>query len=818
MRNIILLSFLMCTLAFAQRPHAGYVFPAGVRQGETATLLVGGQFLEGTTNVILTGTPITAQITSFSKDLDRKELNALNNRRQYLEAKIPKASEQEKPALEKQLARVMQILAYREKMPQEHDMMMYMKDIEKKKQPNAQLTELVRLELTVPADAPLGRHELRLVTPRGVTEPIAFEVGRIAEIKEREPNDDNADAVPVPSFPAELNGQILPGEVDRYKFSARKGQRLVFSVEARSLIPYLADAVPGWFQAVLTVFNAKGKELAYADDFLGNPDPVLPFTVPDDGDYYLEIRDSIYRGRDDFVYRISAGELPFVAAVFPLGGQHEKETKVSLSGYNLAAREFSVVPKAGSDILPVRVPDAENTFLFLADDLPSVFDAGSNNTTASAQRIVFPSAVNGRIESAGDVDVFSFSGKAGSRIVAEVYARRLGSPLDSALRLTDAKGATIMTNDDFYDRSSGLTTHHADSYFAATLPANGTYYLSLRDTQSKGGEYYSYRLRFREPKPDFKLRVAPSSVHISRGGTAMLTAYVQRIDNFTGDIVLSLDDPPEGIAFQNATLSGTNESVKLTVRTSSKMNAGRFALSIAGTSGGPQKVLALPAEDMMQAFAYRHLVPAEELIITVDERSKSADLNPKSVENLKAAIKLVGEFAAQAAGMQPGSDDAFVAAYAAERLAGFERIRTAAAGAEKEKVKTVIAQNVAAITNILSMHLLPNQADKARVVLGPLFGELDREVLSLLDAGVPQGKVIETIPILSDYARSLNEEVYAKAFTGKTARSDMAAKVNTLREYAAKRMAPIIGDGAASSWAEQVPLALVGGGEKPKKK
>jgi len=51
--------------------------------------------------------------------------------------------------------------------------------------------------------------------------------------------------------------------------------------------------------------------------------------------------------------------------------------------------------------------------------------------------------VNGRIDQPGDWDVFRFQGRAGQAIVAEVYARRLDSPLDSVLKLTDAKGQQL---------------------------------------------------------------------------------------------------------------------------------------------------------------------------------------------------------------------------------------------------------------------------------------------------------------------------------------------------------------------------------------
>ncbi len=101
--------------------------------------------------------------------------------------------------------------------------------------------------------------------------------------------------------------------------------------------------------------------------------------------------------------------------------------------------------------------------------------------------------VNGRIDQPGDWDVFSFNGRAGGRIAVEVEARRLNSPLDSLLRLTDAQGKEVIVCDDIEDKAAGLVTHHADSQFCVTLPADGTYYIHLGDTQRQGGEDYAYR-------------------------------------------------------------------------------------------------------------------------------------------------------------------------------------------------------------------------------------------------------------------------------------------------------------------------------------
>ena len=178
-----------------------------------------------------------------------------------------------------------------------------------------------------------------------LSQPLVFCVGQLPEFNKPKPpavaeplpanRAGNAGAqtaaAPVESrivLPCVVNGQIMPGGVDRYRFQARKGQRLVIAASARELMPYLADAVPGWFQAALSLYDAQGHEVAYADHFRFHPDPVLFYEVPKDGEYVLQIRDSIYRGREDFVYRITAGELPFVTGIFPLGGPAGAQTTV----------------------------------------------------------------------------------------------------------------------------------------------------------------------------------------------------------------------------------------------------------------------------------------------------------------------------------------------------------------------------------------------------------------------------------------------------------------------------------------------------------
>ncbi len=203
---------------------------------------------------------------------------------------------------------------------------------------------MLTIEVTFAEDAEMGRREIRVQTPDGISNPLAFHVGQLPEHREVEPNDEKGDDSFEDVMPLVLNGQIMPGDVDRFRFEAKRGDRIVVEVKARALIPYLADAVPGWFQATLGLYDDNGHELAYSDDHQFNPDPILFYRIPQSGHYEIEIKDSIYRGREDFVYRITIGEYPFVTSVYPLGGEGEDVT-VEVKGWNLRVPQHDFGPQ-----------------------------------------------------------------------------------------------------------------------------------------------------------------------------------------------------------------------------------------------------------------------------------------------------------------------------------------------------------------------------------------------------------------------------------------------------------------------------------------
>ncbi len=662
-------------------PHIGYLYPGGGQQDSVFLVTVGGQFLQGVTDAHVSGEGVHAEVIKYYrpvKNLQKDQRDELRAR--FREAvrnrldELPKGGGGmmlfgEKMTAQK-LARIPAKAAPTEGVdkpksaggtstppakpmrPVQHPLLY---DLENKslaeldhvgrllmfprskRQQNAQIAEMALLEITIDHGAAPGDRELRLATPTGLTNPMCFQVGQFPEIQELEPNGPNEFSRlpkrPPMDLPLLVNGQIMPGDVDRFRFRARQGQRLVVEASARQLVPYLADAVPGWFQATIALYGAGGEEVAFKDDYLFSPDPVLFYEIPEDGVYELEIRDAIYRGREDFVYRVSLGEQPFITEMFPLGCQSGADTVASVAGWNLSGDRLRLDTRLGADgFRETAMHEGEwvsNEVRYAVDSLPECDEAEPNNRTKDAQRIDLPLVVNGRIQEPGDVDVFRFRGRAGDEVVAEVVGRRLNSPLDSLLRLTDSSGNVVEWNDDYAPKDgnlhtgTGLLTHHADSYLYARLPERGGYCIHVTDAQNHGDEAYAYRLRIGPPQPDFALRATPSSITVPAGRSVPISIHAMRKDGFSGDIKLALKDAPTGFSLSGAKIPAGRDHIRMTLTAPRQPMAKPVVLQLVGRASVNGETITrpvTPSEDMMQAFLYRHLTPSKELMLAVRGR------------------------------------------------------------------------------------------------------------------------------------------------------------------------------------------------------
>jgi len=667
--------------AQGQNQYIGYVYPAGGQQGTTLTVKLGGQRLDGIYDAIITGEGVSAKVVQYYRRRNNQEFQLLTRQLRELT--------QGKPNLSKAMIKKMVSFKFPEPIGPKNDsepaakaparnanahMSPYeqarkklieriqrLRSADQRQPACASLAELVFLEVTIAPDAKPGRREIRLVTRRGVTNPLPFYVGQEPETtrkplgiskaqvlgkeylaqRKRPPEEEEMRI----SLPCTMNGQVASGEVNRYRFRAKKGQHLVISVKARDLVPYIADAVPGWFQPVVWLCDARGRELVYADDFRFKPDPTLCFDVPADGEYVLSITDAIYRGREDFVYRITIGEIPFLTSIFPLGAQAGQPARIEMDGWNLDKAVIAPPPKNAAPgiylVTATRDKCVSNSKPFAIDTLPECLDRESNNTPVQAQKVKLPVIVNGRIDRPDDWDVFEIQAAAGQTLVAEVLARRLDSPLDSFLKVTDAAGNLLAVNDDHHDAASGMNTDHADSYLMVQLPAAGKYYVHLGDTRRHGGKAYAYRLRLSPPRPDFQLRIMPSRISMPSRKAASVTVFAIRKDGFNGPITLNFENLPNGFASSPAVLGAKAASARLTLKTTLAQTDRPLAVTVVGSAKiGDKRIVhkAVAAEDRMQAFLWRHLLTADELVATVynpSYRPTQTRTRPPIPEHLK---------------------------------------------------------------------------------------------------------------------------------------------------------------------------------------
>jgi hypothetical protein len=168
-----------------------------------------------------------------------------------------------------------------------------------------------KMTLNIDPASPLGRQEIRLNTPQGFSNPIAFDVQNLSEFIESEPNSGtNANSVTLPVI---INGRIgEPKDNDRFKFKADADQKVVCVVAARGFGSPL--------DALLSV-SANDSVISQNDDADGT-DARIEFDAKKDTEYVVALRDLTGRGGDNFTYRLTvrpskAAAPTFVAKFYP---------------------------------------------------------------------------------------------------------------------------------------------------------------------------------------------------------------------------------------------------------------------------------------------------------------------------------------------------------------------------------------------------------------------------------------------------------------------------------------------------------------------
>jgi hypothetical protein len=394
-----------------------------------------------------------------------------------------------------------------------------------------------------------GIRDVRLAGPYGASTVGQLLVVEDPVISEAKDNDtpDKAQRI---TLPAAVCGTIESIEDrDYYKFHVEAGQSLVFRVRGMLLENRIHD-LQNHLDPIITLRSPTGATLAVGDNDI-SADPLLCQRFDRAGDYTMEIRDVRYKGDRDWVYCVEISDRPFVRTVYPLAVTAGRAASLEPVGFQLppdARISWNVPAKWTAGFHDAQLPlenRLTNAVPIVVTDLPTVLESQAAHATAqTAQTVVAPVGINGRIQKEGELDVYSFRAKQGELFTFEAVSRREGSPLDSTLRVLDAKGRTLMEGDDM----SEFATMSADGIIEDwRAPADGTYAIEIRDLLQRGGPAFVYFLKITRPEPAFQLFLDTDKTELAPGTSGVIFVNSVRKNGFAGEIALSIDGLPEGV-------------------------------------------------------------------------------------------------------------------------------------------------------------------------------------------------------------------------------------------------------------------------------
>ena len=205
-----------------------------------------------------------------------------------------------------------------------------------------------RFTVHIAGNVAVGSYEVRVATRQGLSNARTFLVDRLAESWQEQlagestsmarrarendslpqppkPNADAASAMPV-AVESIVNGACTSQLSDYYKFTAKKGQRIILHCTALE-----ADSCA---DVVLDLYDAAGNHLQSRHDPL-RLDPTIDLNVANDGGYVVALHDYLYRGGPEFGYRLAITTRPWIDYIDPPFATPGVEGKHVIYGRNL---------------------------------------------------------------------------------------------------------------------------------------------------------------------------------------------------------------------------------------------------------------------------------------------------------------------------------------------------------------------------------------------------------------------------------------------------------------------------------------------------
>lgn len=444
-----------------------------------------------------------------------------------------------------------------------------------------------RFRVTIAADLPAGTYDVRLLGRFGISNPRLFAVSHgLTETAEKEPNNE-AETAQVIAVNSAVNGTSDGNGEDVFRFSAKKGQRLVIECQAGKLDSQM--------DATLALSDASGKLLASNSDYHGR-DPLIDFLVPHDGDYLIRVHDLSFRGGQ--LYRLIVSAHPQVENVFPRAVQAGRPARLTIYGRNLGANakssiwhvqdlpleEYQESVTAPADLLSLGsfrfgehptchsvLPTAATCTLtgfqfqprpggiaasgvpLLVVDTPVSTEVEPNDDAAKPQKIQLPAVVSGRFDRPRDADWYEFEAAENGSYAFEVYCERIAGRADPYLVVQDDKSNRLAELDDLGHRINAFDGHLRDPSGTLNLTGKRRYRVLVQDRYRRGGARYQYVLVIRQARPDFYAAVihsqnpGPSGTTVRRGGATYVDVILHYTEGFNGPVTIRAEGLPPGL-------------------------------------------------------------------------------------------------------------------------------------------------------------------------------------------------------------------------------------------------------------------------------
>jgi hypothetical protein len=400
-------------------------------------------------------------------------------------------------------------------------------------------------DVTLAADVVPGYYNLRLAAEGGVSAPVIIGVDRLPQ---------RPFAAETTALPIALHGPAVGVAGVETKFAGKAGQKVLVEVEAQRLGSKL--------RPVIHLYNSKHLQLAWT---WGKPaldgDARLEATLRADGEYTLAVHDAEYAAPGASFFRLKVGQWSFVDGVFPPVIGKGKQT-VELLGPASPVR-VDVDAARAPMTLPLPWPkegvwSGPRPRVTVSDHREVVGQPGADKPQElPAGRV----SVSGRLLTPFGEDRYRVPVTPGSKVRFEVFAERLGTPLDTSLVVRNEAGAALAQVEDGPGTLDPVLEYAVPDKVTAVI-------VGVVDAQGRGGPKGVYRLTV-EPhsateRKTFRLLTPVQRASLPVGGRDVVPVLVER-HGYTGSITLTADGLPRGVKLEGATIPAGADGTLVTV-------------------------------------------------------------------------------------------------------------------------------------------------------------------------------------------------------------------------------------------------------------